>query len=542
MPRLSFPRTAAQALGLRFASILAGVLVLALALGFAWLALENQEAALQEEQQRLNILEHRLVSSLKPLMQSGNPDLIWTWLEEVRDHGDIRTLRILRRDGSVAFRDLETLERVNDYLGKKAFERSARPSLTTEVPEAEFQRALAGEEISRIDTEAGIVTRLLPIPSSPQCQGCHGYETADYRGVLRVTADFGSAQGGVWTAYRHNLAISGMVVLVLVVTVLALVRRQITGPLKALAGVTSRLAAGDLEVRADATRPDELGTLARSFNRMAERLQRQMAELREVINRSPNGIVILDEEGSIQFTNPIARTLLNRTDEELLGSPLGIPLVTEGTTEIDIRQPGGGQGVAEVSAQPIEREGETGYLVTFHDVTIRKEAEDVAKDMAYHDELTGLANRALFQDWLGAALNDAYHNDRGLAVLFLDLDRFKEINDNLGHAAGDDFLQIMAGRLSDNVRESDTVARIGGDEFCILLVGVTERETAREVAEKILARLQEPVTLGGEAITPAATIGISLFPEDGDDPESLLMRADTSMYKAKEEGRNRVGS
>jgi diguanylate cyclase (GGDEF)-like protein/PAS domain S-box-containing protein len=175
---------------------------------------------------------------------------------------------------------------------------------------------------------------------------------------------------------------------------------------------------------------------------------------------------------------------------------------------------------------------------TLIDVTRRKSAENQILYQAYHDALTGLPNRLLFHDRLIQAMAQARRDRRGLAVLFLDLDQFKLVNDTLGHGAGDRLLQEISGRLRQAVGEGATVARVGGDEFTLLLPGVSSGEEVAPVAERLLAAIALPAEIGGHRLYVTTSIGISLFPADGHEAESLLTRADIAMYRAKELGRN----
>jgi diguanylate cyclase (GGDEF)-like protein/PAS domain S-box-containing protein len=175
---------------------------------------------------------------------------------------------------------------------------------------------------------------------------------------------------------------------------------------------------------------------------------------------------------------------------------------------------------------------------TVVDISDRKRAEEQIEFHAYHDVLTHLPNRKLFTDRLRHGLTRAKRNNRAVAVMFIDIDHFKTINDTLGHTAGDELLLEMARRLRECVRDDDTVARLGGDEFTIILSELRHPEDAVGVARKILAAVQEPLTIGTMPIVVTASIGIALYPDDGLDPESLLRNADRAMYRAKEEGRN----
>ncbi len=175
---------------------------------------------------------------------------------------------------------------------------------------------------------------------------------------------------------------------------------------------------------------------------------------------------------------------------------------------------------------------------TVVDISDRKRAEEQIEFHAYHDVLTHLPNRKLFADRLTQSISRARRAGKPLAVMFVDLDHFKSINDTLGHEAGDELLLEMAIRLRANVRDDDTVARLGGDEFTIILAELRQPEDAVNVAEKIIKAVEQPLTIAGTSIEVSASIGISLFPDDGSDAESLLRNADSAMYRAKEAGRN----
>jgi len=179
-----------------------------------------------------------------------------------------------------------------------------------------------------------------------------------------------------------------------------------------------------------------------------------------------------------------------------------------------------------------------GMVCVVRDITERTYAEEQIKHLAYHDALTGLPNRLLFKDRLTVALSHAQRDKTRLAVLFLDLDRFKVINDSLGHNIGDQLLQSVANRIQNGLRDSDTVARLGGDEFTLLLPHLSRSDDAAPIAQKLLEALRQPFLLEGREFLITTSIGISLFPEDGTDAETLIKNADTAMYQAKEQGRD----
>jgi diguanylate cyclase (GGDEF)-like protein/PAS domain S-box-containing protein len=178
------------------------------------------------------------------------------------------------------------------------------------------------------------------------------------------------------------------------------------------------------------------------------------------------------------------------------------------------------------------------YVGAFSDITRRKEAEAVILRQANYDPLTDLPNRALFQDRLAQVLRAAERRQALAALLFLDLDRFKQVNDTLGHAAGDQLLREVAVRLRHGVRKEDTVARLGGDEFTVILPELSDGEGAAKVARKLLEQLERPFILEDQAFQVSASIGIAIYPLDGQLPDLLLRAADQAMYRAKQEGRN----
>lgn len=308
--------------------------------------------------------------------------------------------------------------------------------------------------------------------------------------------------------------------------------------------------------------------LKRENVRIHERLRHSERLHRYMVNSSPDIIYILDEKGRFVFLNNKVEELLGFKRQELLGRhytdiihPDDVTLArfafherrtgARATNNFEIRvrrndedsRPGHFEVTAvsvELSSMGIYRAMEQGsdkeYLGTYgvaRDVTERKEAERLISYQAYHDLLTGLPNRSLLADHFELALAQARRSDGQAALMFIDLNRFKMVNDTLGHATGDDLLRAVAARFRECVRAGDTLARIGGDEFVLLLPQVIDREEIESVARKLLEKLREPIDLSAEEVFVSASIGIALFPDDGEELGQLMRKADIAMYAAK---------
>jgi diguanylate cyclase (GGDEF)-like protein/PAS domain S-box-containing protein len=285
------------------------------------------------------------------------------------------------------------------------------------------------------------------------------------------------------------------------------------------------------------------------------------AALRESENRyrllfeqNAAGVCVTSMDGVIRDCNATFAAMLESTRDQLLGENLerfyatpaeSVEIAsllrgvgTLNSLEVEMRRTSG-RPLWVLQNVVLVGDAVTGVVhATVVDISDRKRAEEQIEFHAYHDVLTALPNRKLFTDRLRHALGRAKRTGKTLGVMFIDIDHFKTINDTLGHTAGDELLLEMARRLRACVREDDTVARIGGDEFTIILAELRHPEDAVNVAQKVLEAVQWPLTIGGMPIVVTASVGISLYPSDGADPEALLRNADSAMYRAKEAGRN----
>ncbi len=286
--------------------------------------------------------------------------------------------------------------------------------------------------------------------------------------------------------------------------------------------------------------------------------QRNLHLAEKVIESSLEGIFITDPKGVIESVNPAFCRLTGYSSEEVIGQKPS--LLSSGRHDEafyaemwrSISEAGHWQGEVwnrrkngEVFPELLtitvihDEEGNvTNYAALCSDITKLKEDEEHIRSLAYFDPLTNLPNRRLFYDRLAMAIAHAHRNKASLAVLFLDLDHFKQINDKRGHAEGDYVLQEIARRLQEVVREDDTVARMGGDEFVIVLSDITGPEYVVEIAERIIEKVKQPLQLGEGLVQITCSLGISFYPGDGTDVETLIQNADCAMYRAKETGRN----
>jgi diguanylate cyclase (GGDEF)-like protein/PAS domain S-box-containing protein len=281
------------------------------------------------------------------------------------------------------------------------------------------------------------------------------------------------------------------------------------------------------------------------------------------LNSIGDAVVCSDMSGKITYLNLVAETMTGWRREEAAGQPLAeVFRIIDGGTRKTARDPmkmaveqnrtvglivdcvlirrDGFESAIEDSAAPIhDRAGRViGAVIVFHDVSAARAMSRQMTHAAQHDLVTNLPNRLLLNDRISQSISLARRQNRPLAVIFLDLDRFKYINDSLGHATGDKLLQSVSKRLLAGLRGSDTVSRQGGDEFVILLSEIAGPEDLAASARKILLLLNAPHSIGGQDLHIGGSIGISVYPGDGEDAETLIKNADTAMYHAKERGRN----
>jgi len=303
---------------------------------------------------------------------------------------------------------------------------------------------------------------------------------------------------------------------------------------------------------------EELHQIVHQRDKALKESKKHLMVAEKIIEASLDGIMITDELGSIISVNPAFTKVTGYEEHEVLGQNSNILSSGRHSSHfyqqlwLSILETGVWQGeiwnkrknnevypqwltIIEISERV---DGNKVFAAIFSDISERKLAEKRIENLAFYDELTQLPNRRLFYDRIEVALAAAHRNKEKLALFFIDLDYFKEVNDNFGHRVGDKLLKSIAKRLTDSSKEGDTVARIGGDEFTLLLTEMREVDHICKVCHRIIEKLRQPYHIEGHALNITTSIGIAVYPDDGKTEEELMKNADIAMYRAKDIGRN----
>lgn len=402
----------------------------------------------------------------------------------------------------------------------------------------------------------------------PMLLGVRRVPGTDWVVGVQVTAD--EAYSPIVDARWRFVLIAGAA-LVLVIGVGGVAMRDVTGPLKKLERVASQITseleggqtAGAREVAEGAVHTlrrirsgDEIGHLASSFLRLADELRRTLGSLQQsaddwerTFDSVHDAVVILALDGRIERMNRTAEAWFRTSARRARGVPahevlLGSATAPEGWPDLatlreghrlgwsaELARPA---GIFELAFTPVTHAGAiTGAVLVVSDVTERVQSEQRIRGMAFYDQLTGLPNRFLLHDRIQQAIASAGRSEKKVGVMFIDLDRFKEVNDAHGHDFGDGALREVTRRLSECVRKNDTLSRFGGDEFVAVLQPIEHRDCALAIADRIADAMDAPIAVDGIEVTIGCSIGIATFPHDGEDGEALLRVADRAMYEAK---------
>jgi diguanylate cyclase (GGDEF)-like protein/PAS domain S-box-containing protein len=379
-------------------------------------------------------------------------------------------------------------------------------------------------------------------------------------------------------AARRGIVAGAFVVASLAIGLVLAYFRGLFAPLRRITAAAAAIAEGRDDVTLPAVERGEIGTLAQALQHMLAKVKQREAELVEanaaleervaartaelqlaasVFHNTTEGVSVTDANGFILSVNPAFTDITGYSAEDAVGRKPSLlrsdhhgpefyrqlweALLRQGRWQGEIwNRRKDGEAYLEwltISMVPGADGKPFRYVAVFHDITELRRKDEHIRHLAYHDALTGLPNRLLLLDRLDHAIAGRRREGQRLAFVFLDLDRFKTVNDSLGHDVGDKLLEQVAQRLVASLRASDTVARMGGDEFVVLLDKVDEPADCANLAEKISAALAVPIAVDGHAIPMGCSMGIAVFPEDGVTPLDLMKNADAAMYAAKAAGR-----
>ena len=492
--------------------------------------------------------------TLQTMMLGGQAIQVGDWIKKSGQQQAVIDARIFRIDGKEAFIDTQTISSVNAYLKQQRFFRKAvNPAKLLVEDNHQFKKALGGELVSS-RSGVGTFTVYLPIKNQAACQSCHGYDNHQLLGIMKIVKSTSIIDRRIRNMREGLWLIAIVLVVVMVVVLWLLLRLYVLNPILRLRYAITRVGEGDRQALLPVLRNDELGDLSRVFNNMQAKLQVSEEQARAVTDNVADGIVISDEAGIIESINPAVTDIFGFTKEELLGRSVNKlmptpyheshenyieeykitqqPRLMGRRRELTGLRADGTEVPIDITLSEMKSGNGLRFIAIIRDRSEQKRQIDILEHQALHDGLTGLPNRNLLMDRIEQALRTAQRQDKPMALLIADLDRFKEINDTLGHLVGDQVLIQVAEHLQQVVRHSDTVARLGGDEFALLLP-TAACEDATKVCRKLLSRLDSPIEMHGQTFVIGISIGIAMFPEHGADVTTLMQRADVAMYAAK---------
>lgn len=500
-----------------------------------------------------------LINGMNMLMLTGtisNPDNRLLLLKKMGQSKGVKELRIIRA------------KQVSDQFG---------PGLPNEqaVDDVDREVVASGKTVFRkLKAENGDAMLRVVVPFIAQenfrgtnCLACHHVKTGSVNGAASVVVDLTEEEANIAEIKRllwlGQLVIQVLLSIIISLFVRILIVKNIAKPVKTLQTAMAEIQHDeDLSKRVDIDENNaDIGEMAHSFNSLLESLQyatKRLDLFSQVFESSGEAIVITDTERNIVVVNQ-AFTQITGYDladvmwknPKLLSSGRQTPEFYQ-TMWKSINETGRWQGEIwnrrkngeifpewlSISTVKDENGKVVNYIAIFNDITRRKESEQQIQFLAHYDALTKLPNRTLFGDRIQQALAAAKRSSKKVALLFLDLDRFKSINDSLGHLSGDLLLQSVANRLKSCVREMDTVCRQGGDEFMVLLTEIDKAEDAAHIASKIVSAMSEAHLVEDSRLIVTFSIGISIYPDDAVDSPLMIKNADAAMYHAKEKGRN----
>lgn len=539
--------------------LIQGSLIILFLISMEWVLDRFEEQIMSSAEVRADETADGLINGMNMLMLTGaiiNPDYRKLFLSKMQQSEGIRELHIIR--GKV----------VNSQYGTGLPEEQAVDDMDREV----LQTGKVLFKKMELSDKSPVLRVVLPFVAvenfrGTNCLSCHEVDAGSVIGAASVTINLSKEvamlqQFKAWLWLGH-IAIQIFLSLLISWFVRVLIVKNIAEPVKKLQIAMSEIQReNDLSKRADVdeTNPD-IGEMARTFNSLVGNLEHASERLElfgKMFHNSGEAILITDASKCIIAVNPAFTEITGYSESEALGQDPSIlssgkqsaifyesmwkeiNLSGQWQGEIWNRRKSGEIYPEWLSLGVVKNgRGEViNYIALFFDITERKQAEQKIEFLAHYDSLTKLPNRALFADRLKLALLSAARKQGKVALLFLDLDKFKTINDTMGHLAGDILLQSVAKRLQSCVRESDTVCRQGGDEFVILLPEISCKQDVEHIAKKIISAMKIPHQVLEHQLVVTFSIGGAIYPDNATDSEGMTKCADDAMYRAKELGRN----
>ncbi|MFC1750377.1 EAL domain-containing protein [Pseudomonadota bacterium] len=548
-----------NSLSTRIALVLASVLFASVLAAGLWIERQLTQAIANEEVDQAQLHAQTLMASLRILMLNGQGTIAREWIDSMRGAVGIVDVGVLRRDGGEAFTDLSTVGEVNDYLDAPVFERE--PSLTHHTPypiDGALETALAGE-VSFDLRYPEEITVLYPIPAETECLACHGYDSHPLRGVLRLSLSRAKGIARIDQMRTNLWGIAALLVLAIALITWGALQVSVLGPIIRLRDAIARVGSGERDVELPLHWRDELGQVASVFRDMQGDLVSNEARIRAVTENAFDAIVTADEKGTIDSVNHAVEKMFGYQAAELVGNNVSMLMpepyrsehdrymthfmvtgkgrLLNNHAEVVGQRKDGSTFPVEIALSEMSIADQRLFVAVARDITESKQQTAALEYQALHDALTELPNRTLLSDRIRQSVLMAQRSHQPFTLMLMDLDRFKDINDTLGHQYGDIVLQHIARRVRDVLRESDTIARLGGDEFAVLLPK-TELDQAKHIVNKLLQRIEEPIVVNNQTLHVGASVGMTLYPQHGEDEVTLMQRADVAMYVAK---RNHLG-
>ncbi|HEX5803842.1 MAG TPA: EAL domain-containing protein [Azospira sp.] len=517
-----------------------------------WATLEQRKIAVDQAKDIAVSVHQMTLAGLTGMMITGTISLRTIFLDQIKETNHIESIKVFRSEAV-------TRQYGPGLEGEAPADPAEHNVLRHGEPEFNVFVGRDGKERLRAVIPAIAAENYL----GKNCTFCHDVAPGTVLGAVSMEVSLAKANDTVREFGINALLAAAALCLPLGLFIWWLVSRLVSKPLRGLTDGLENIADGAIDdprllpVRGR----DEVGQATAAFNRVmakAHELIQAQRLSRIVFDSSLEGITVTDAKSRIQMVNKAFTDTTGYSAEEVIGQTPALlksgkqgpefyhefwgALAKKGEWRGEIwNKRKNGSIYAEwlnISAVRNPRGEVEHYVAIFSDITERKEREEMITFQAFHDALTKLPNRILFHDRLEQALAQAKrHKYRTPAVMFLDLDRFKQINDTFGHDAGDALLKTVANRLRQCVRNADTVARLAGDEFTVLLPEITDESDARAVAQKILSAMLEPIDLGSESRVVSTSIGIAMYPRDGRDADTLMKHADAAMYSVKGSGR-----